>query len=141
MAFCTACGHLIPADYRFCGSCGASQGVQVEQESQPNPAPQVPTFAEPTTGTTASSGKRKKVLISVVAAVAVMLAVIGGIAYFNKADSPSPEASISTASLDTQPSAAAQPAAQGEPVGHAQLHHSFGEEITSSSAFSLTSVA
>jgi hypothetical protein len=36
MAYCTACGHAVPNDARFCHSCGAKQDVQVDRQSQPN---------------------------------------------------------------------------------------------------------
>jgi hypothetical protein len=45
MAYCTACGHLISDNARFCRSCGAPQGVQMEQESQLNPTAKPPSGA------------------------------------------------------------------------------------------------
>lgn len=116
MAYCTACGHLIPTDAPFCGTCGAVQDVEVECPSQPNttakppsgapeddqhsivlensrpqsttPAYQVPTFANSTTDTPTTSGRRKKVFIGLIAAVAVMSAGLIGLYFMHGHDAP-----------------------------------------------------
>lgn len=45
MAYCTACGHAIPNEARFCRFCGSPQEVEVGGQSQPNTAAKHPSGA------------------------------------------------------------------------------------------------